>query len=83
MLRRFTWRQVGIEEVKMLPHQQKVVDEKSELDRKLTALRIFIIGDRYHTLPVDEKDRLFRQSQIMSDYSDILGERITAFPSGE
>ena len=63
----------------MLPHQQRVVDEKNELDRKLTALRIFIIGDLYHTLPADEKDRLFRQSQIMSDYSDILSERIAAF----
>ena len=63
----------------MLPHQQRVIDEKNELDRKLTALRIFIIGDRYHTLPADEKDRLFRQSQIMSEYSDILSERIAAF----
>ncbi len=63
----------------MLPHQQRVVDEKSELDRKLTALRIFIIGDLYRTLPSDEKDRLFRQSQAMSEYLDILGERIAAF----
>ena len=63
----------------MLPHQQRVIDEKNELDRKLTALRIFIVGDLYHMLPADEKYRLFRQAQIMSDYSDILSERIAAF----
>jgi len=67
----------------MQPHQQRVVDEKAELDEKLTKLRAFMPDDEsnkiFMGLPQDEKVRLIRQEAVMSEYSEILGERIAAF----
>lgn len=69
----------------MQPHQQRVADEKSELDAKLNALMNFvrpsIAGDTlYDGLPRAEKARLSRQAAVMKEYSEILAERIAAFP---
>ena len=64
----------------MLPHQQRVIDEKNELDIKAKALGDFIgLNPTFATLSNDEKDRLKRQSEIMNEYSKVLGERIAAF----
>jgi len=64
----------------MAPHQQRVVDEKTELDKKLTALSEFINSSSiFGTLPQEEKARLVCQEEVMKDYSSILGERIAAF----
>lgn len=65
----------------LLPHQQRVIDEKAELDTKLANLIPFLSSDTCHSLPFDERGRLKRQSEIMVDYSKILGERIAAFPA--
>lgn len=63
-----------------LPHQQRVVDEKTELDVKTLALCKFIyIGSIFPTLSVDEQYLLKDQCEYMSQYSRILGERIAAF----
>lgn len=65
----------------MQPHQQRVIDEKTELDTKIQALIKFINGDNpvFKSLDNEEQDRLVDQLEIMSDYSDILAERIAAF----
>ena len=63
----------------MKPHQERVVIEKEELDSKLQKLRIFIGGETYRTLENAEQSRLNRQLEAMTLYSQILGERITAF----
>ena len=63
----------------MLAHQQRVVDEKAELDVKLAKLKDFIAGRLCKSLSVDEQDRLNRQQDIMRAYSDVLEERIKAF----
>ncbi len=63
----------------MKPHQERVVTEKQELDAKLEKLAAFIIGDIFPTLPDAEQSQLQRQRNAMEDYSEILGERITAF----
>lgn len=65
----------------MLPHQERVVAEKKELDAKLDSLKSFIEGDIFKTLPVDEQRRLNRQFDVMVEYSGILGQRIDAFPT--
>ena len=63
-----------------LPHQQRVVDEKKELGTKLTALKSFIDASPvFKALPDDERGRLIHQYQVMTQYSSILAERITAF----
>lgn len=64
----------------MQPHQQRIVDEKLELDAKVKALSDFIQGNKiWDSLPQEEKDRLFEQYGIMCNYSDVLGRRISAF----
>ncbi len=69
----------------MQPHQQRVVDEKIELDAKLKKLRAFIenSGENpsaiFAGLPTAERSRLARQASIMEEYSDVLRERIVNF----
>lgn len=64
------------------PHQQRVIDEKQELDLKLSNLLDFTnTNPIFETLPTDEKGRLLEQRRIMREYSQILGERIKAFTS--
>ncbi len=65
----------------MAPHQERVVQEKKELDEKLAKLDAFGRTDFYKTLPDDEQGRLNRQHSVMEEYSRILGERIAAFPA--
>jgi hypothetical protein len=64
----------------MEAYQQRVIDEKRELDEKLTKLKAFITdGDRFFQVPELERERLVRQLQHMADYSSVLRERIVAF----
>jgi hypothetical protein len=64
----------------MQPHQQRVVDERTELDEKLTKLTQFIAESPiFAGLDDREKSRLIAQKAHMEGYSDILGERIAAF----
>lgn len=64
----------------MQPYQQRVVQEKQELDDKITNLDKFMLTDIFHNLPAEEQDRLTRQFDVMKDYTAILTERIAAFP---
>lgn len=64
----------------MQPHQQRVVDEKTELDEKLDRLKVFIeTNPVFRTLSDDERGRLNRQFDVMAEYSSILSQRIAAF----
>ena len=59
--------------------QKRVIEEKSDLDKKVESLRIFITGPVFPTLPKDECERLYEQHRYMVKYSDVLGRRIIAF----
>ena len=66
----------------MQAHQQRVIDEKSELDGRLTKLLAFIDGGSgpvFKSLSTEEQERLCRQGAVMREYSDILADRIAAF----
>lgn len=63
----------------MQPYQQRVADEKDELDEKLHALENFIDSPKFLELDRGERQRLTRQATLMAQYSDVLGERIDAF----
>jgi hypothetical protein len=63
----------------MEPYQQRVVEEKTELDIKLEKLETFLNGDIFESIPEDESRRLVRQRLVMAEYSTILGERIANF----
>jgi hypothetical protein len=66
----------------MLAYQQRVVDEKAELDEKREKLLAFFNTDLFHGLGQAEKDRLRIQHSVMGVYSEILHQRITAFSAG-
>lgn len=65
------------------PHQQRLVDEKRELDEKLEKLRAFCSKSCgvFDSLPTEEKQRLTEQEGHMAAYSDVLRRRIEAFPA--
>ncbi len=63
----------------MQPYQQRVVDEKNDLDSKRDRLRAFFGTDLYRELDPTEQSRLNRQLEAMTLYSNILAERIAAF----
>lgn len=65
----------------LLPHQERVVREKDELDQKLAALSAFISSENFQLIVLDEEERgrLVCQEEVMKDYSAILEERIANF----
>ena len=63
----------------MAPHQQRVVDEKAELDDRAAKLRVFLDTPIFAGLDVSEQHRLGRQLHVMQEYALTLGERIAAF----
>jgi hypothetical protein len=64
---------------KLAPHQKRVVEEESELAKKIAALDSFIHSSVYSKLPQLEKERLFRQWEVMREYSYLLQERVKGF----
>ncbi len=62
------------------PHQQRVVDEKRELDERIAKLHAFQSNPIFKSLPPAEIGRLYRQENAMREYSAVLAERIQAFP---
>ena len=62
------------------PHQQRVLDEKQELDIRITKLDEFIERNAlFRQLDLEEQARMLRQLDVMRELSVILGERISAF----
>jgi hypothetical protein len=64
----------------MLDYQQRVVNEKANLDKLIADLESFLQSDRFRDIKNDyEKERISRQRGIMIAYSNSLNERITHF----
>lgn len=71
---------VFIDDSNLPPHQQRVVDEKAELDDRAHKLSQFIgTNPIFETLDADEQERMKEQNDVMWQYSEILGKRIAAF----
>lgn len=62
------------------PHQQRVVEEKTELDNKLISLGDFCNTPIFAGLDQAEQERLNRQFLIMLLYAQVLKESIADFP---
>jgi hypothetical protein len=66
-------------------HQQKVLDEKDDLDQRLAELTTYIVdegelpGSVFSRLPAAEQELLRTQQQIMFKLSHVLAQRIAAF----
>ena len=67
----------------MQPHQERVVTEREELNEKRIKLISFIETAAFNSLNGAEKDRLRKQAAIMTDYFEVLGERINSFAGTE
>lgn len=64
----------------MKPHQQRVIDEKADLDERARKLSDFIGNNpMFETLDPEEQERMKVQNDLMWQYSEVLGERIAAF----
>lgn len=63
----------------MEPYQQRVVEEKRQLDERLTNLKTFFGTALFSSLDGVAAGHLTRQAAAMQTYSDVLGERIAAF----
>ena len=64
----------------MQPHQQRVIDEKQELDDKIEKLTAFIsFSDIFKELPGMDQLLLHDQLTHMCNYSLTLEKRITRF----
>ena len=63
----------------MQEFQQRVVDEKTELDDKIQKLTAFVGGTIFASIDDTERSRLSIQLQHMNGYSEILGQRIGNF----
>lgn len=63
----------------MLPHLERVVTEKNELDEKLEKLCLFAHSQTFAGLPLIEQERMNLQRHLMTGYSAVLGARIAAF----
>ena len=64
----------------MIPWQERVVEEKKELDIKIGKLIVFMdVNSIFQSLDVKEKSTLREQLGAMNLYSYLLGERIDRF----
>jgi hypothetical protein len=59
--------------------QQRVIDEKAELDERIGKLCAFLKGDAYRSLPDVDRHLLDRQLSHMRDYAHILFMRVARF----
>lgn len=61
-----------------MSYQQRLTDEKTELDAKLEKLYSFLATDTFNSLDEAEQDRLRLQAEYMTAYSGVLSERLAA-----
>jgi hypothetical protein len=63
----------------MKPYQERVKQEKKELDEKREKLDAFIDGDVFETLDCIDQQLLVVQADAMTTYSSVLAQRIRNF----
>lgn len=63
----------------LLPHEQRVVDERTELEAKIELLAKFFESDTCKYILQRERDMLRLQFTAMQTYSEILRIRIRNF----
>ena len=64
----------------MHTYQERVVEEKRELDEKASKLSAFIgMSPIFEDLPAKEQELMKEQCETMWEYSELLGKRIEGF----
>lgn len=65
------------------PHQQRVVQERDELQTNATKLSAFINDNpEFNNVDDAEKARLVKQNQLQFELLSVLNERIAFFGNG-
>lgn len=59
--------------------QQRVMDERVDLNARIDRLWMFTQSSQFKALNPAERERMERQLGVMRTYSQILTERIEAF----
>lgn len=67
----------------MQAHEQRVIEEKKELDQKLEKLNAFTGTPTFSALGEEDTMLLLKQLRVMEQYSSILQQRIDRFDSCE
>ena len=65
--------------MELQPFQQRVIDERDDLEIKASKLQDFILSDKFSSVPADERQRLVLQRNLMDAYVIVLDQRIAAF----
>ena len=63
----------------MEAYQQRVIDERNELEEKINRLRVFIGTGTYIRLDTIDRELLRAQITLMISYSRVLTRRIERF----
>lgn len=63
----------------LLPHQQRVIEERDELLERLRKLTTFLATPAFDALAKDERHLLVEQRVAMSVYLSILQRRVSGF----
>lgn len=66
----------------LLPHQERVVAFRRELEERLTKLTDFMATPLFDGVDADERQRMRHQARLMGQLSEVLQQRIHAFKSG-
>lgn len=66
----------------LLPHEQRVVEERYALNEKIMKLAEFVGGPAVKKVSVNDFVLLRMQLDVMERYSEILGQRIADFGAG-
>lgn len=56
--------------------RSRLLVETQETATRLNKLNAFMAGDVFPTLPREDKDLLYSQQRVMSEYVQILGKRL-------
>ena len=60
-------------------HQVRVLEEREELDRKVTALKQFFSTSKFSELTALDQSLLRNQARFMEGYLEVLVDRIINF----
>ncbi len=67
----------------MEPFQQRVIDEKTELDARIKKLAVFLNSPMCFTLEPDDLVLIRQQYGLMVEYSNLLLKRMSRFKLSE
>lgn len=63
----------------LMPWQQRVIEERDELEGRISRLSPFLLTAAFAALPKYDKELLHRQFELMCAYRYILDARILRF----